>query len=120
MDHIDNLSINTADAPIFFACPPRNRTVLQGRTTTFNAYPDGTPPWTYQWFKGPSSIAGATDWKYSIPAVAAGDAADYTVVVTGTSGSITSSVATLTVTPHNVGPVLVSAGSLAGCILRAC
>src|SRR5262249_2616693 len=48
------------------------------------------------------------------------DAADYTVVVTSASGSITSSVATLTVTPDTVGPVLLSVGSFDGCTIGAC
>jgi trimeric autotransporter adhesin len=52
---------------------------------------------TYQWKKNGADITGATSSTYTISSVAAGDAANYTVVVTGTCGAATSNAAALTV-----------------------
>lgn len=60
----------------------------------------GTP--YYQWTKNGSSIAGATNNTFTISAVADGDAAPYTVVVTNTGGSVTSHVALLTVVDPDI------------------
>jgi hypothetical protein len=59
----------------------------------------GTGTLTYQWKKNGSAISGATSSSYTTPAAVASDnGAVFTVTVTGTSGNVTSSAATLTVT----------------------
>src|SRR5206468_3000599 len=68
-----------------------------GQGLTFSMTGSGTGPFTDQWSKGGANIAGATSASYVIASVVAGDAGDYEVVVTGTCGSATSSLATLTV-----------------------
>jgi hypothetical protein len=54
---------------------------------------------TYQWKKGNTNIGGATSSSFTITSVTTGNAGNYKVVVTGSCGSVTSSVATLSVNP---------------------
>ncbi|HEY3270084.1 MAG TPA: immunoglobulin domain-containing protein [Geothrix sp.] len=77
---------------------PISQTVGQGTTVTFSVAANGNPAPTYQWQKGGVNIASATSSSYTIPAVASTDAGTYTVVVTNSQGSVTSTAATLTVT----------------------
>lgn len=76
---------------------PASQTKNAGESVTFTVVATGTPAPTYQWKKGGVVIAGATGTSYTINPVGAGDAADYTVVVTNAGGSVTSNPATLTV-----------------------
>lgn len=79
---------------------PVNQSVLAGATATFSVTATGTAPLTYQWKKGGTAIAGATSSSYTTPATVVGDSgASFTVTVTNSAGAITSSAATLTVTP---------------------
>jgi len=57
----------------------------------------GTPAPTYQWKKGGVNISGATNSTYTIASVVSGDAGSYTVSVTNSVSSVTSTAATLTV-----------------------
>ncbi len=65
---------------------------------------------TYQWFKTGSSILNATNSQLTLTGLANGDAADYKVVITNSAGSITSSIAHLTVS----GPPAGYAGAIIG------
>lgn len=89
-------------APIF-TTQPSNQTITAGGSVTFTATASGTPAPTYQWFKGTTAIVGATSASLTIANVTAADAASYTVVATNSAGSVTSSVATLSV---NTKPVI--------------
>src|ERR1035438_7927546 len=57
----------------------------------------GQEPLSYQWFKGSSVIPNATNAALSLTNLLALDTASYKVVITNSVGSITSSVASLTV-----------------------
>lgn len=90
---------------------PTSLTRFAGAPASFTAMTLGTPPMYYQWQKGtggifantgvPGTISFAVDTPVtlSLTAVSVGDAADYRLVVTNSSGSVTSQVATLTVLP---------------------
>jgi hypothetical protein len=78
-------------------------TVNAGNTATFAAGVSGTGPFTYQWLKGGQPISGATAAFYSIAAAAVGDAGSYSVRVTNSVNTATSSSASLTV---NANPVI--------------
>src|SRR5512133_3121249 len=70
-----------------------------GTSASFSVTAVGTNL-TYQWRKNGAAIAGATASTYTIASVAATDAANYSVIVTGDcGGSITSNNASLTVNP---------------------
>ena len=52
---------------------------------------------TYQWKKGGTNITGATSANYSIASTATTDGGNYTVDVTGTCGTVTSTVSVVTI-----------------------
>jgi hypothetical protein len=82
-------------APVI-ATQPMNATVLSDGTTMFTVVATGAGL-GYQWQKNGVAIAGATSASYQTPAVTSADSgAKYTVVVTNSSGSVTSSAAQLT------------------------
>ncbi|PAW84588.1 MAG: hypothetical protein B9S33_11330 [Pedosphaera sp. Tous-C6FEB] len=81
---------------------PAPISVLAGEPASFNYTAVGTAPLAYQWYKntgtGPVAISGATDPIYTIAATTVADAADYSVIIANSAGSVTSSPAALTVT----------------------
>ncbi len=77
---------------------PASRTNLAGTTATFSVNAQGTSP-LYQWLKGTDPIAQATNATLNLPAVTVADAAAYSVIVSNTFGTVTSSSAILTVVP---------------------
>ena len=78
---------------------PTNQTVAVGQTATFSVTAGGTTPFTYQWEKGTSPIAGATSASYTTaPVTTADNGSQFSVVVTNAISSATSNAATLTVT----------------------
>jgi len=85
---------------------PAAQTILQGQPVTFAVTVDGTAPFTYQWNKDGSAIAGATSPAFTIAAVAASDAGSYTVTIGSAGGGATSSAAVLTVTPLPLAPAI--------------
>jgi alpha-tubulin suppressor-like RCC1 family protein len=74
-----------------------------GNTATFAVGVSGTGPFTYQWLKGGQPISAATAAFYSIASAAVGDAGSYSVRVTNSVNTATSSNASLTV---NANPVI--------------
>jgi len=87
---------------------PQSRVDLVGTTASFGVTAIGTAPLTCQWRKdgvdladgvqsSGATISGATTTDLTIANVQMSDAGDYTVVVTNPYGSVTSSVAALTV-----------------------
>lgn len=87
---------NQPAAPIF-TTQPQSQTVYQGSNVTFTATAIGTPDPAYQWRSNSVNISGATSSSYAITGVQTNHAANYTVVASNTSGSVTSAVAVLTV-----------------------
>ena len=83
---------------------PAAQTVNAGQTATFSVTASGTATLSYQWAKNGTDISGATSSSYTTPATSSADnAAVYTVTVSNSAGSVTSSNAILTV---NVGPAI--------------
>jgi hypothetical protein len=89
---------------------PQNQKVAAGQTAMFSVSASGTPTPTYQWLKNGAAIGGATGSTYTTPATVIGDSGEaFTVVVSNSVVSVTSSVATLTVSASgtvNVTPLL--------------
>lgn len=93
-----NSSVSGAIAPTISG-QPANQSVAVGQTATFSVTASGTPSPTYQWQKNGSSISGATSSSYTTPATTAADSGStFQVVVSNSAGSVTSTMATLTVT----------------------
>src|SRR5207249_1170822 len=77
---------------------PQSALSSPGATLTFNVGARGRQPLTYQWYFNNAPAPGnAAASAYTINSVQPNNAGSYYVVVTNTSGSITSAVAQLTV-----------------------
>jgi beta-xylosidase len=85
---------------------PVSQSVIAGSPVTFTAAAGGNPSPTFQWQKGGVNLSGATSSSFTIASVAAGDAGNYTVVATNSTGSITSNIASLTVAAAPVAPTI--------------
>ncbi|HGN1708005.1 immunoglobulin domain-containing protein [Providencia manganoxydans] len=79
---------------------PVDQTLTVGQTLTLSVEAKSTDgsALTYQWKKGNSNVSGGTAATFTKQATVAGDAGEYTCVITSTSaGSVTSSQATVTI-----------------------
>ena len=83
--------------PPSISAQPSNDTKCEGLSTSFSITATGAS--SYQWKKGGANITGATNATYSIATLATGDAGSYTVDVTNSCQTVTSSAATLVVNP---------------------
>ena len=108
--HVYRFSQTSQGPTILF--PPQNRANHPGTKAIFTVTAARTGPLTYQWRKHSvklqdgGNLSGANSPMLTIERVAAADAADYDVVVTGT-GSATSAATTLTLLicqPGQVSP----------------
>jgi hypothetical protein len=79
------------------ATPPQPLAVTQGSNATFTVVATGAPAPAYQWRFGATNIGGATASSYTRNSAQPADAGNYSVVLTNLAGSITSSLAALTV-----------------------
>ena len=94
------ISYTGSNAPVI-STDPQSQTITAGQPVTFTVAASGAAPFTYQWQRNGSNIAGATSASYSIAAVQASDnGASFRCVVTNGSGTATSAAATLTVTSN--------------------
>ena len=97
----------TLPAPPQFAVQPASSVLYAGFTATFTSIVTGRSPLSYQWNKGPVAltngvnVSGATTNTLVLSNITAADAGTYTLVVTNSDGSATSSVVTLTVEPRS-------------------
>ena len=93
---------------VFAAAPsitaqPQSTNVLAGANATFKVTASGSATLRYNWsFNGvnlvnSTHIGGATNATLTVSNLVAGDAGNYRVVITNTQGSVTSSIAALTV-----------------------
>jgi hypothetical protein len=79
---------------------PASVMVAEPSAATFNVLASGTAPLTYQWRRNGINIGGATGATYTLASTASADnGAQFYVVVSSGSGSATSYIAMLTVTP---------------------
>ena len=78
--------------------PPVSQTVEAGKTATFMVTATGGGTLAYQWKKNGVDVSGATSNPYTIAAAMADDGSKYSVAVSNSAGTTTSSEATLTVT----------------------
>ena len=93
------LTSATTNSPPFFVIQPSSETQTAGLFSGFSAKAGGTPPLSYQWARNGVALAGATANTLVYPVALSDSGASYTVVVSNSIGSITSSPpAILTVT----------------------
>jgi hypothetical protein len=113
-----NAVLTVLSSPVIEMQPtPTNQAMAVGATATFTVTAIGTVPLRYQWWvngtnlvkngtiKNGPTISGATTNVLTIKNVQTNDSGSYTVSVTNIDGSVTSSVAVLTVT--NIPPAII-------------
>jgi endonuclease G, mitochondrial len=81
------------------AFQPQNQTTVAGSNVTFSVTASGTAPLGYQWKFNNGAIAGATNATLLLSSVTTNQAGLYSVVVSNSAGSVTSSNALLSVYP---------------------
>lgn len=100
-----NGSWTPALAPLIVSAPTA-QVVNAGDAVTFAVAVVAIPQATYQWKKNGNDLAGATAATYTIPLARGTDTGGYTVVVSNSAGSVTTSEATLTITGELVAPTI--------------
>jgi len=99
------LTVTAAAVAPSITTEPASQTVTVGQTATFTVVATGTAPLSYRWMKNGTAVSGATSSGYTTPATTSADnGAQFTVTVSNTEGSATSSAATLTVSAAAVAP----------------
>jgi photosystem II stability/assembly factor-like uncharacterized protein len=94
------LTVNAALLPPTITSQPAAQSVEQGQQASFSVVATGTAPFSYQWQRDGTDIAGATAASYTTPVLTQGadDGALYSVVVTNAVASVTSTDAAVSVT----------------------
>src|ERR1051325_5764437 len=103
--------------PATIASNPTNTSVVELNSVTFRAGANGNPFPSLQWYRNGAPISGATNSSYGIVSAALSDnGATFSMVASnlanGTSYTVTSSVATLTVIADTNPPILLGAHSV--------
>jgi hypothetical protein len=91
-----NFTINIVVTPSI-SSQPTNLLLNVGDPASFSVTASGIPSPSYQWYKNGSPISGATGTNYSIGSVALTNIGTYSVVVSNSAGSVTSSGAVLAI-----------------------
>jgi len=89
--------LSGASNPPSITMQPTSRTVINGGSTTFTVVATGTVPLVYQWWTNGVESTDATNSTLTLSSVTSDHAGNYSVVITNSFGSVTSSVAVLTV-----------------------
>jgi hypothetical protein len=100
---------------LFFQSVPASQTKSIGQSVTFSVQPVGDGPFTYEWQHEGNPIEGATGSSYTRSNLQLGDAGNYSVIVTGSTGCTATHKAKLTVLEVVPQPTLnfsVSAGQI--------
>jgi autotransporter-associated beta strand protein/YVTN family beta-propeller protein len=98
-----SIAVIAASGPPVITSQPQNVTVSPGSPATFTVGAAGPGALAYQWQKNAVNLAGATTNNFTIANAQTNDAGGYRAIVTNSFGSVTSTVAMLTVTP--LGPI---------------
>lgn len=98
---VDNVRVErlVTNVPPYLTTQPESVSTTTGNNVHFDVAAGGTAALAYQWRFNGTNLAGATGSSFSRLNAQAVHAGDYSVVVTNASGSITSTVATLTLAP---------------------
>ncbi len=97
-----NAAVNTAPS---ITTQPQSQTVIQGANATFSVTASGTTSMSYQWrFNATNLLSGATTTAYTRSNAQPADAGSYSVVVTNSFGSVTSTAAMLAVNSSPTPP----------------
>ena len=87
----------TVKVPPAIIVQPLSQTIVVGVTANLSVTATGDLPLSYQWRFNGTPITGATNPTLTLPGIRANQTGDYTVVVSNPYGTVTSSIATLSV-----------------------
>ncbi len=96
---LTNLVIGPRTNPPAFILQPSSRVADRGGAITFRTTAMGAHPLKYQWRFNGTNLLNATNNAYALTNIQVENAGGYAVVVTNNFGSLTGSVASLTVNP---------------------
>jgi hypothetical protein len=100
---VATLTVTTGVSPLITS-QPASQTVTVGGNAGFSVVASGTAPLSYQWLKNGTAIPTATNAALTLTAAQSGDAGSYSVVISNTTGSVTSNSATLTISALIIAP----------------
>jgi hypothetical protein len=104
--HFDNLTYDKSvpvDMPPSIVVQPTDALVSEGQTAVFDVVAIGSTPLSYQWYSDDVAIGGATASSYTTPVITMNDSGkQFKVTVTNPNGTVTSSVAKLSVPSHRI------------------
>lgn len=83
-------TLTVVSPPSITTQPVSNPVVGEGKTLNLSVVAAGTPPLTYQWYLGTTALTGKTASTLSIPETTPLNAGSYTVKVSNSTSSITS------------------------------
>jgi hypothetical protein len=89
-----SLSVTASAVAPAITAQPQGQAVVAGNSVTFSVVATGNAL-TYQWRKGGINLSGATGATLTLNDVEAGDVGSYSVVISGSGGSVTSADAAL-------------------------
>jgi phospholipase/lecithinase/hemolysin len=95
------VAVLTILTPPMIVKQPINQTASLFADATFGVTVKGDAPFGYQWRFNDANLVGLTNTTLAVTNIQLTSAGNYNVVVTNFSGSVTSQVATLTITPFN-------------------
>ena len=99
----------------YISSQPTNLSVNLGQPAAFSTTGQGIPAPAYRWLKNGSPLANATNATLNIASALGSDAANYSVIVSNSTGSVTSDIAALTVNvppAPTIGSLTLSGGQL--------
>ncbi len=101
--------IHRALTPPAIKTQPNHQTVVVGGKIAMGVSAESADPLTYQWLHNGIAIPGFTANTFTLDSAAIANAGTYTVTVTNSSGSVTSTPATLMVLAATVAPTISAA-----------
>lgn len=114
------LTVSTTPQPPAISTQPLSRTVALGQTATFSVSASSSSGITFQWSRNTVPLVGATAASYTTAPVVVGDeAAQFTVAVTNSTGTTTSSAAVLTISNLPIPVIQLAAGGSHSAALKA-
>src|SRR5439155_13273173 len=101
---VSNCAVVVVNTPTS-AVGPNDQSGCLGSTVTLSTAASGTGPFRYQWNKGGTTIAGATNSSLALGNLTQSDAGTYCVLVSGACNSVSNCAVLAVTTPTSaVGP----------------
>ncbi|HTB83664.1 MAG TPA: immunoglobulin domain-containing protein [Candidatus Sulfotelmatobacter sp.] len=108
LGYLSGIELHVYHVPLAATVSPASASVPVGSNFTFTATAYGTAPMTFQWQLNGTNISGGTTNGFSVTNAQPGNVGSYTLVLSDFTGSVTSSVASLTLSGVPVAPTITS------------